>query len=166
MKNTPANAGDIRDVGSIPGSGRPPGGGHGNPLQNSCLGNPMDRGAWQSMVHRISKSRTRLKWLSTHTHTHTFQSRSSWSWNSAVELGERRPVPSNTPGPSVRTRGLTHSVSGGELLFLVYFVLSQIIHWLQLQTEKTKKSEEKNWILHYELLHTDWTLFKKKKSGF
>ena len=52
-------------------------------------------------------------------------------------------MPSNTPGPSVRTRGLTHSVSGGELLFLVYFVLSQIIHWLQLQTEKTKKSEEK-----------------------
>lgn len=53
-------------------------------------------------------------------------------------------MPSNTPGPFVRTRGLTHSVSGGELLFLVYFVLSQIIHWLQLQSEKTKKSEEKN----------------------
>ena len=45
VKDTPANAGDIRNVGSIPGSGRSPGGGHGNPLQYSCLENPMDRGA-------------------------------------------------------------------------------------------------------------------------
>ena len=45
VKNPPANAGDVRDVGSIPGSGRSPGGGHGNPLQYSCLENPMDRGA-------------------------------------------------------------------------------------------------------------------------
>jgi len=52
----PANAGDIRDAGSIPGSGRIPGGGHGNPLQYSCLENPMDRGAWQSVVHRAAKS--------------------------------------------------------------------------------------------------------------
>ena len=46
VKNTPTNAGDIRDVCSIPGSGRSPGGGNGNPLQHSCLENPMDRGAW------------------------------------------------------------------------------------------------------------------------
>ena len=46
VKNLPANAGDIRDMGSIPGLGRYPGVGHGNPLQYSCLGNPMDRGAW------------------------------------------------------------------------------------------------------------------------
>ena len=46
MKNHPANAGDIRDVGEIPGLGRSPGGGHGNPLQYSFLENPMDRGAW------------------------------------------------------------------------------------------------------------------------
>ena len=45
VKNTPANAGDIRDAGLIPGLGRSPGGGHGNPVQNSCLENPMDRGA-------------------------------------------------------------------------------------------------------------------------
>ena len=44
IKNTPANAGDIRDAGLIPGLGRSPGGGHGNPVQNSCLENPMDRG--------------------------------------------------------------------------------------------------------------------------
>ena len=48
IKNPPANAGDLRDVGSIPGSGSSPGGGHGNPLQYCCLENPMDRGAWQA----------------------------------------------------------------------------------------------------------------------
>ena len=52
-------------MGLIPGSGRSPGGGHGHPLQYSCLENPMDRGAWRTMVHRVAKSLTRLKWLST-----------------------------------------------------------------------------------------------------
>ena len=52
VKNPPANAGD---VGSIPGSGRSPGEGNGNPLQYSCLGNPMDRGAWQTTVHEVTK---------------------------------------------------------------------------------------------------------------
>ena len=54
VRNLPANAGDSRDVGSIPGSGRSPGGGHSNPLQYSCLENPMDREAWQVTVHRSS----------------------------------------------------------------------------------------------------------------
>ena len=70
VKNPPADAGDIRDVGLIPGSGRSPGGGHGNPLQYSCLENPMDRGAWRAAVHGIAKSQTRLKRLSTYEHTH------------------------------------------------------------------------------------------------
>ena len=48
----------IRDVGSIPGSGRSPGEGYGTPLQYSCLENPMDRGAWQATVHRVSQSQT------------------------------------------------------------------------------------------------------------
>ena len=61
VKSPSANAGDIRGVGSIPGSGRSPGGGHGNPLQCSCLGNPMDRGAWWITVHNVAKSQTRLK---------------------------------------------------------------------------------------------------------
>ena len=61
VKNPPANAGDIRDVGSVPGWGTSPGGGHGNTLWYSCLENPMDRGAWQAMVHRVAKSWTRLK---------------------------------------------------------------------------------------------------------
>ena len=58
VKNPPANAGDTRDVGSIPGSKRSPGAGHGNPLQYSCLENPMDRGAGQGTVHRVAQSWT------------------------------------------------------------------------------------------------------------
>ena len=65
VKNPPANAGDIRDAGSIPGSGRSPGGGRGNPLQDSCLENSMDGGAWQAIVHAVTKSQTQLKQLST-----------------------------------------------------------------------------------------------------
>ena len=68
VKNPLANAEDIRDAGSIPESGRSPGGGHGNPLQYSRMENPMDRGAWQAMVHRVTKSRTRLRRLGMHAH--------------------------------------------------------------------------------------------------
>ena len=53
--NPPTNAGDIRDVGLIPESGRYRGEWNGNPLQNSCLENPMDRGAWQAVVHRVAE---------------------------------------------------------------------------------------------------------------
>ena len=66
VKNPPANTGDIRDVGLIPGSGRSLDGGHGNPLQYSCLENPMDRGAWWSTVHEVTDSWTQLKQLSAH----------------------------------------------------------------------------------------------------
>ena len=58
VKKAPANAGDVRDTGSIPGLGRSPGGGDGNPLQYSCLENPMDRGAWWATVQRVAKSWT------------------------------------------------------------------------------------------------------------
>ena len=58
VKNLPANAGDTRDLGSIPGLGRSPGVGNGKPLQYSCLGNPMDRGAWRATVHGVEKSDT------------------------------------------------------------------------------------------------------------
>ena len=71
IKNPPANAGDIGDTGSIPGSGRSPGGGHGNPLQYSCLKNPMDKGSWQSTVHGITKSQIQLKRLSMHAFLYT-----------------------------------------------------------------------------------------------
>ena len=65
IKNPSANAGDITDKGLIPGSGRSPREGHGNPLQYSCLANPKDRGAWCATVHTVTKSQTRLKQLST-----------------------------------------------------------------------------------------------------
>ena len=65
VKNPPANAGDSRDTGSIPGSGRSPGGENGNPLQYSCLENAMDREAWWAAVHGVAKSWT---WLSIYTH--------------------------------------------------------------------------------------------------
>ena len=58
VKNLPANAGDLRDLGLIPGSGRSPGGGNGNPLQYSCLENSMDRGAWRASVHGEAQSWT------------------------------------------------------------------------------------------------------------
>ena len=65
VKNPPASAGGVRGVGSIHGSGRSPGGGQSNPLQYSCLENSFDRGAWQATVHRVAKSQTGLKQLST-----------------------------------------------------------------------------------------------------
>ena len=60
VKNPPANAGDTRDVGSIPGSQRSPGVGNDNPLQYPCLENSMDRGIWQAIVHGATKNRTQL----------------------------------------------------------------------------------------------------------
>ena len=68
-KNLPAKAGEARDPGSIPGSGRSPGEGNGNPLQYSCLENSMDRGAWQATVHGIAKSRTQLSTMRARAHT-------------------------------------------------------------------------------------------------
>ena len=64
VKNPPANAGDTRDMGLLPGSGGSPREGNGNPLQYSCLENPMDRGAWWATVHGVTESRTRLERLS------------------------------------------------------------------------------------------------------
>ena len=69
VKNLPANAANIIRH-EIPGLGRAPGGEHGNPLQYSCLENPMVRGAWRATVHGVTKSWTRLKWLCTHALAH------------------------------------------------------------------------------------------------
>ena len=63
VKNPPANAGDLRNEVSVPGSGRSPGGGHDNLVQYSCLENLMDRGAWQDTVHGVAKSWRQLKQL-------------------------------------------------------------------------------------------------------
>ena len=72
VKNPPADAGDIRDMGSIPGSGRSPREGHGNSLQDSRLENAMERGAWRATVHGVTKSGTGLKRL---TRMHTVEER-------------------------------------------------------------------------------------------
>ena len=70
VKNLPATARDTRNTSSVSGSGRSPAGGHGNPLQYTCLENPTDRGAWWATVHRVAKSQTWLKRLSMHAHIH------------------------------------------------------------------------------------------------
>ena len=67
VKNLPANAGDIRDMGLIPAWGRSPWGGHDNPPQYSCLENPVNRGAWWATVHGVTKSQTQLQQLSMYT---------------------------------------------------------------------------------------------------
>ena len=71
--NNPANAGDIRDAGLIPELGRSPGGGHGNPLQYSCLENPMDRGALWAAIYGVAQSWTRLKRLSSSSSSYYFR---------------------------------------------------------------------------------------------
>ena len=81
VKNPLPKAGDIRDVGSIPGWGRAPGGGHGNQLKDSCLENPIDRGAWWAKVHRFAKSRTQLKQLCMHAHIRPRSNTCTPSWN-------------------------------------------------------------------------------------
>ena len=69
VKNPPANAEDLSDAGSIPRLGRSPAAAHGNPLQYSCLENPLDRGAWQAEVYGVTKSWTWPKGLNMHAHT-------------------------------------------------------------------------------------------------
>ena len=76
VENLPASAGDMRDLGSIPGWGRAPGRGHGNPLRCSCLESAMDRAAWRAAVYGITKSRTRLEQLSMHTVLSQLETRS------------------------------------------------------------------------------------------
>ena len=71
VKNLPANAGDVGDAGLIPGSGRSPGGGNGNPLQYSCLENSLNGGAWGATVHGVTKESDTAEHTHTHTHTHT-----------------------------------------------------------------------------------------------
>ena len=71
VKNPPANAGDTRDAGLIPGSGRSPGGGNGNPLQYSCLGNPMDRGACG--LQSMAEQRVRPDWETADTNTQVYK---------------------------------------------------------------------------------------------
>ena len=89
VKNPPANAGGIRDTGSIPGSGRSPGGGHGNLLQYSCLENAMDREVWWATIHRVAKSWIGLKGVSMHVSLNGTPEASSASENLLSSMKER-----------------------------------------------------------------------------
>ena len=84
VKNPPANAEDIRDMGLIPGLGRSPGGGRGNPLQYSCLETPVDRRAWWATVYRVAQSWTRLKQLRTHAQTIIYRMYNSKRSNQSI----------------------------------------------------------------------------------
>ena len=88
IKNPPANAGDRRDLGLIPGWGRSPGGGDGNPLWRSCLGNNSDRGGWRAAAHRVAECWTRLKRLSTHA---CRQETDSVPWDALLAGQQTRP---------------------------------------------------------------------------
>ena len=88
VKNLSANAGNIRDLALIPGSGRSPGEGNGNPLQCSGLENPMDRGAWRATVHGVTESQTRLSDLARRTHVsvNNFLNKLSWITHTKKDL--------------------------------------------------------------------------------
>ena len=90
VKNSPASAGDARDVGSIPGSGRSPGGKNGNPLQYSCLEIPLGRGAWWATMHWGHKESDTTEHVHgrTHTHTHTEYSTGNYIQQSLINLNE------------------------------------------------------------------------------
>ena len=112
IKNLPANAGDRRDAGLIPGLGITPGGGHGNPLPYSCLENPMDRGAWQATVHRVAQSQTRLKRLSTHICQCRRRGLGPWLRNIPWRR-KWQPTPVFMPGESHGQRSLAGYGPGG-----------------------------------------------------
>ena len=84
-------------MGSIPGSGRSPGGRNGNPLQYSCLENPMDRGAWQATVHGVAKSQMQLKRLSTHAHIVLLSAIHQHEWPEAYTCPLPPEPPSHCP---------------------------------------------------------------------
>ena len=84
VRNPPANEGDIRDVGSIPELGRSPGGGHGNPLQYSCLENPMDIGAWSAILHGVAELATTE--VTEHRHTNFLKTKTPENLGNCAEL--------------------------------------------------------------------------------
>ena len=119
VKNPPASAGDIRDKGSIPGLGRSPGGGNGNPFQYSCLENLMDRGAWWATVDRVAKSRTWMRRFSTHKDSST--QKPDWTICSS-HSPSFWPILSSPPGVPFGTQihwkvFLVHLIARSPLIF-------------------------------------------------
>ena len=89
VKNLSASAGNVRDSGLMTGSGRSPGGVHGNPLHYSCLENPMDRAAWWATVHRVTKSQTRLRRLNRHNTMRKLKN-SAQRFNNRLDQGKEK----------------------------------------------------------------------------
>ena len=142
-KESTCYAGATGDMGSTPGRGRSPGGGswqgHGNPLQYSCLENPMDRGAWQAAVHRVTKSRTWLKRLSTHTlllyyNEETFQ-QVLWNADQRVFL-EQKSIKLNLRFSPQEWESYTKERKGGEK----YQGICRWVKSLQLMSESRVRS--------------------------
>ena len=132
VENPPASAGHMRDAGLIPGSRRSPGGGHGNPLQYSCLESPMDRGAWRAAVHKVAKSRT---WLESHM-TETTERARSMVVNCTVSSDWILNTRGGFPSKTVSTRKLQtrkgdrhvdYFFSWSHLHSEVYFIISVFI---------------------------------------
>ena len=102
VKNLPANAGNVRDLGSVPGWGKSPGEGTGNPLQYPCLENPMDRGAWRATVHGCRKESGMIE------HTHTGGNRAlTQSLHLISEPPAARGMPVQSPACSLERMGLS-----------------------------------------------------------
>ena len=115
VKNPPANARDPRDAGSIPGLGRSPGEGNGNPLQYSCLENPMDRGAWWAAVHGVTKSQTQLKQLrNMKTEVHSGEKTESQNNSNVNNSGNSRSRKRTDLCPSSVTEAGKHDTTGNE----------------------------------------------------
>ena len=106
VKNVPANAGGAKDAGLSLGSGRSPGGGNGNPLQYSCLGSPMDRGAWRAIVYGVTKSRTCLSdWACTYSPFCMLPDQAGWGFQGT--FSQLTSVRSSRMGPLLLTNTST-----------------------------------------------------------
>ena len=131
VKNSPANEGDVRDTGSVPGSGRSPGGGHSNPLQCSCLESPMDRGAWGATVHGVAWRRTRLSdGAST---AHHFNGAKLVRTDPASQLGS-----SLFKGIVISTFILTNFIYR-EIIFCCYLLVFMNCHTIYMHEQKFTK---------------------------
>ena len=146
VKNLPAKAGGMV---SIPGSGRSPGEGNGNPLQYSCLENSMDRGAWWATVHRVTKSQT---WLSTHTHTRAGSQRPANSKGLTGVVGSTASCFHARPLPHICSQKLrtgifvtelpSNSVLQKELCFSSPNSLSEHVIWLSITEPRWHSKEQ------------------------
>ena len=148
VKNPPASVGDIRDVGSIPGSERSPGDGNGNPLQYSCLENPLDRRAWQDPVYKVTKSWTQLKWLRTQSvSNNNIMDFICYEANWIVNIEFRNTsLIIKEPGKYVRKSSVCVGGFGGVRWYLYLFTCKQLkddfimMHLLSLSYRARKRS--------------------------